>query len=147
MRALILALAAGCAGGDTTDDDDDPGTTDTDGVTPWDCEDPVYFDASFRGRVTRNGAPASGAEVRVEERNWAPGTVHGTGTSNEQGMFDFPATGMPIVEGCWGWATGFFVVAEQDDLSDEWPVNSILTSAWIEHKDVVLLEGFSLELE
>jgi hypothetical protein len=146
MRALILALVAGCAGGDTTDDDDG-GTTDTDVVTPWDCADPVYFDASFRGRVTRDGAPAAGADVRIEERNWAPGTVHGSGTSNEQGTFDIPATEMPIVEGCWGWATGFFVVAEQDGLSDDWPVNAVVTSAWIADESVITLEGFSLELE
>ena len=66
---------------------------------------------------------------------------------DDRANLDIPATGMPIVEGCWGWATGFFVVAEQDGLSDDWPVNAVVTSAWIAHDDVITLEGFSLELE
>ena len=101
----------------------------------------------MRGRVTRDAAPAVGADVRLEERNWAPGTVHGAGTTNEQGEYTILATDMPIIEGCWGWATGFYIVAEQDGLYDDWGVNSSITSAWIEGKDTIELDGIILELE
>ena len=145
MRGLWITIAA-CTGptGDTAPDDTDetpPGLTDPE------CADPVYFDATVRGKVTRGGAPAVGAAVRLEERFWAPGTVHGEGTTGEQGEYSFLATEMPIIEGCWGWATGFYVEAEQDGLYDDWGVNSSVTSAWIEGKDTIELDGIVLELE
>jgi hypothetical protein len=146
MRGLWIIIAGCSSGGDTGDDAPD----DTDpppGLTDPECADPVYFDATIRGRVSRDGAPAVGADVRLEERFWDPGTVHGAGTTDEQGQYEILATGMPIVEGCWGWATGFYIVGEQDGLYDDWGINSSVTSAWSEGSSLIELDGIVLELE
>jgi len=145
MRGLWIAMA-GCSGvgredSGTTDGSDSPPLTDPE------CADPVYFDATVRGKVTRDGAPAVGAEARLEERYWVPGTVHGSGITGDEGEYSFLATDMPIIEGCWGWITGFYIAAEQDGLYDDWGVNSSVTSAWTEGKDTIELDGIILELE
>jgi hypothetical protein len=146
MRPLVIALV-GCASGDTGD----PGTADTDttppGLTDPECEETVYFDASVRGRVMRDGVPAVDAVVRLEERFWDPGAVHGSGETDPSGQYDFVATGMPIIEGCWGWATGFYIVAEQDGLYDDWGINSSVTSAWLDGTAAIDLSGIILQLE
>lgn len=145
MRALFIAVV-GCGGQDTGDSQG----TDTEDSTPLvdpGCADPVYYDATIRGRVTRDGAPAVGAEVRLEERNWAPVTIHGSTLSSATGDYSIVATQMPIIEGCWGWATGFYVVAEQDGLYADWGVNSPIVSAWTLDESTVNLEAIILALE
>jgi hypothetical protein len=145
MRALFVVVV-GCGGQDTGDSQG----TDTEDSTPLvdpGCADPVYYDATIRGRVTRDGAPAAGAEVRLEERNWAPVTIHGSTLSSPTGDYSIVATQMPIIEGCWGWATGFYVVAEQDGLYADWGVNSPIVSAWTADESTVDLEAIILALE
>ena len=140
MRAIaVLLVLIGCGA-------ENEGTPPTDTDQAGACAEPVYFDASVTGRVTDGGAPAEGVEVRIEERNWAPGTLHGSGSTGADGRFTFEATGLPIIEGCWGWATGFYVVAQRGTGTAEWGINSLIVSAWQEDAPTVDLAGISLDV-
>ena len=132
-------MLGGCAGGDDTTP-----TSDTEPVSG--CADPVPFDALVEGDVSDDGAAAAGVTVRLEERNWEPGTVHGEGVTDASGRYSFTATGMPIIEGCWGWATGFYVVADDGSRTAEWGVNSVVTGAWSRGDATIDLTGIPLDL-
>lgn len=142
MRGVVWVLAlAACGDGGTT-----PTATgdDDDGVQ---CEPAVYVDLTIEGRVTEGGVGAEGATVRLEERNWAPTTLHGTTTTGANGTFSLDATDLPIVEGCWGWATGFWLVAERGGLSDEYGANTLIVNGWLDGASVVRLDAVDLALE
>ncbi len=139
MRAISwLLLLAACG----TDEAPPPTDTEVQGA----CADPVYFDLEISGLVTDGGAPAEGVEVRIEERNWEPGTIHGTATTGADGRFTVLATELPIIEGCWGWATGFHVVAQRGASTAEWGINSVITSAWQQGEAAVELTGVTLDV-
>src|SRR5687768_5147748 len=71
-----LALPA-CGGGD--DSAGDTGETDVPGLQD-ECADPVFVDLTVTGQVLDGGVPAAaGVTVRIEERNFQPGSVHGEG--------------------------------------------------------------------
>lgn len=109
------------------------------------CAEPVFFELTLGGSVTEGGTAAPGAEVWLEERNWRPTTVHGQGQADAQGRYRFEATELPIIEGCWGWATGFFVVARQGDAIAEHPLNSKIVSAWLDGGTQIDVDPLQLE--
>jgi len=107
----------------------------------------VYFDLTLTGDVHDGSSMAVGVEVRIEERNYETSTqVHGTGVTDDQGRYRIDATALPIVEGCWGWATGFYVVAQQGDRTAEWGINSVITGAWQDGEASADLSDVPLDL-
>ena len=107
----------------------------------------MFFDLTLTGDVTDGGAPAPGVTVRVEERVFAPGTVHAEGTTDAQGRYSLAATDLPIVDGCLGWAMGFFVVADDGARTAEWGINSVISGAWSRGESSADLSGIPLDLE
>ncbi|HHO53227.1 MAG TPA: hypothetical protein ENK18_20725 [Deltaproteobacteria bacterium] len=107
----------------------------------------MLFDLTLIGGVTEEGAAAVGAEVWLEERNWSPGMVHGQGQTDASGAYQLDATALPIVEGCWGWATGFFLVARLGEATAELPLNSKIISAWLDGATEAEVEVLQLKPE
>lgn len=60
--------------------------------------------------VDPDGAPLSGIEIALEERNWAPGIL-GAGVTGVDGTATFTAAEVTGVEGCWGTALDYWLVA------------------------------------
>ncbi|HHO49939.1 MAG TPA: hypothetical protein ENK18_03485 [Deltaproteobacteria bacterium] len=84
----------------------------------------VVVDAAWRG--------VSGAEVWLEERDWGPTVVRGSGLSHEDGAFLFEIEQVPIIEGCWGIGPQFHVVADDGLRIGEIPVNMQIVFAWLD---------------
>jgi hypothetical protein len=94
-----------------------------------------------------SGLPAPGVEVWLEERAWAPTTVHGQGMTDADGRFTFPATAMPIVEQCWGFAALFYIAAQDLESYGEIEANYPIVSAWLEGETVADFEVRPVVLE
>jgi hypothetical protein len=145
MKVLWIGVfggLAGCAGGDPTT------PTDTDDPYAGACGDILEADMEISGRVEdASGAPVAGADVWVEERNWAPGTIHGQGTTGADGTFAFSILDLPIVEGCWGTAVQFYLAGESAGLQGDKPVNPPIIGAWNDGSMQVELADFPLVLE
>lgn len=107
----------------------------------------MFFDLTLTGDVTDGGAPAAGVGVRIEERVFAPVTVHAESTTDAQGGFTLSATDLPIVDGCLGWAMGFYVVADDGTRTAEWGLNSVISGAWSRGESTADLSGIPLDLE
>ena len=122
--ALVVLAAAigGCGDEDDTDDTDD---------TQEGCGEPVvHASMALTGRVVdAQGNGLEGVEVRLEERTWEPGTVHGTGTSDATGAVSFTATDLVEIPRCWGTHVGYYVAAESGELAGEKPMNQKLSNA------------------
>jgi hypothetical protein len=127
---LLLPLLAACAGDDSTPGDDDDGTPGTHDTEPQgQCGDVTYWDVTVTGRVrTPQGGPAVGASVRIENREWDPGTVYVTGTTDAMGAFSVLAPQMVQVEECSG-LLGHYAVAELGELSGEAGLDSAVFTA------------------
>ena len=142
--AAVGAFAACGGGGGDSDDDTD---VDVPGVQD-ECEDPVFVDLGITGEVTDGGAPAAaGVAVRIEERTFAPGSVHGEGVTDGDGRFSIAATELPIVDGCLGFAMGFFVVADDGTRTAEWGINSVISGAWSRGESSADLSAIPLDLQ
>ena len=140
--AAVVAFAA-CGGGEGDSDDTD---VDVPGVQD-ECEDPVFVDLVITGDVTDGGAAAPGVTVRIEERIFQPGSVHGEGVTDGAGRYSIAASALPIVDGCLGFAMGFFVVADDGARTAEWGINSVISGAWSRGEDTADLSGIPLDLE
>lgn len=142
--AGAVLVAAACGGGDAST----TGLTETDvpGLQGA-CDEPVYVDLVVTGQVFDDGVPAaSGVSVRIEERTHRPGTIHGQDTTASDGSFAIDAAGLPMIDRCLGWATSFYVVADDGARTAEWGINSVLSGAWQRGEDSVSLEGIPLDL-
>lgn len=125
MRRIGLVLAMiGCGGGD--EDTGAPEPEPTDGA----CGAVTYDNpATVTGRILLpDGSPAVGARVVIEERNWTPGTIHAEGVTSDDGTYELDAA-LTIVEGCWGTAVAYYLVAELGEQRAELPANSPLFNA------------------
>ncbi len=140
----LLAAGIGCSGGD-----DDPTPIDTDdGSTGGACGDYLETDVEIVGHVeSRSGAPVEGADVWLEERNWAPGTIHGSATSDASGNYSFFARDLPIIEGCWGTAVSFYLAGEIEGFSGDKPMNPPIINAWNDGSLTVDATVFPLVLD
>lgn len=137
----IGIVGVGCAGSDdpTLAPDPEPAGA---------CGDYHETDVQIVGRVTTaDGTPVEGADIWLEERNWAPGTVHGSGTADAQGAYTFDATTLPIIEDCWGTAVDFWLVGEAPGLFGDKPMNPPIINAWNDGSLVVDAETFPLILD
>ena len=98
-------------------EDEGPGTP---------CGDVYEIDVTLHGRVIRgDGSPAERAQVWVEEREWTiPPASWGEGAViAPNGTFVIELDGMTVVDGCWGHAVGYFIVAEDEVGWCEVPIN------------------------
>lgn len=140
MRLLPCLALLACAPADdpsgTTPIDTAPVATDT-ATTPTDtapprgaCGEITVWDLWLKGKVLdRTGRPALGASVRLEDRGWAPVTVLGTTTTDAQGLFELPITGLTSVEDCWATLLDYVAVAERGTEVGEADVNTELFNA------------------
>ena len=125
MRRIGVVLALiGCGGKDEDTGAYVPPTND--GA----CGAVTYDNpAVVTGRILLpDGAPAAGATVIIEERNWTPGTVHAEGVTAADGTYELDAA-LTIVEGCWGTAVAYYLVADLGEQHGEHPLNSFLFNA------------------
>jgi hypothetical protein len=96
------------------------------------CGPVHYVDLEIRGYVRDgSGLPAAGVEVWLDERAWVPTTIHGQGMTDSEGHFEFPATELPIVERCWGFAALFHIAAQDLEAYGEIDANYPIISAWL----------------
>jgi hypothetical protein len=147
---LLLACAAGCSGDDASPDhgdDDQHLDTDADTDPQGMCGEVTYWDVTVTGRVrTPEGGAASGASVRIENREWEAGTVYGTGTTDAMGVFTIAASQMVLVEDCLGFL-GHYAVAERDDDYGEAGINSAVFTAVDQGTFVADLSAVPIDLE
>ena len=148
----ILLLAAACGPHDEilSDHGDEPsGGSGTTLPPPEGACGPVHsVDMEIRGKVEdTSGLPAPGVEVWLEERAWEPTTVHGQGMTDADGHFAFPATALPIVEQCWGFAALFNIVAQDLESYGEIDANYPIISAWLAGEAVADFEVRPVVLE
>jgi hypothetical protein len=149
--AIALLIAAACGPRDevTPDQGDGPPADSGANLPPEGACGPVHaVDLAIQGVVQdASGLPAPGVEVWLEERAWAPTTVHGQGMTDADGRFTFPATGMPIVEKCWGFAALFYIVAQDLESYGEIDANYPIVSAWLQGESVADFEIRPVVLE
>jgi hypothetical protein len=73
-------------------------------------------------------------DLALEERNWDPGHVHGTGRTDANGRFTFTAEDITVVDGCWGLAVSYWLVGTGAGPYDGWagekPMNPLLIEVW-----------------
>ena len=67
------------------------------------CGDPVYgIEIDFQGLVTdKDGAPAAGVEIVLEDREILPATVRGTATTGADGRFTLRGSNITSWPDCW----------------------------------------------
>lgn len=142
-RTWAIALASMACKQGSAGETGDTGTDDPVGA----CGDVSTIDVVIRGGVRdqdENRVPD--AYVALEERNWAPGTIHGESETDGNGEFVLEARDLPVVEGCWGTAVQFWLVGDKGDLAGEKPMNSPIVSAYNDGTLDVDLGSFPLIL-
>ena len=122
VLGVFGCVGCGGGGGDTGEVSTDPGPGGACGaVTEW--------NVFVRGMVTEGGVPVEGAEARLEERLWTIGDTFGVGVTDASGVFEFQAQDVISVEGCWGTALDYVIVAIRGDREGERDMNSSLFGA------------------
>jgi hypothetical protein len=136
-------LAVACnhdldAGPPTADEAPFDSATTGAGAPPEGACGPVhYVDLEIRGIVQDgSGLPAAGVEVWLDERAWVPTTIHGQAMTDADGHFAFPATELPIVERCWGFAALFHIAAQDLEAYGEIDANYPIISAYLANESV-----------
>ena len=111
------------------------------------CGDLYLVDLSVGGTVhDADGAPVPNAVVWLEERSWSPGTIHGSGTTDADGVVWFDVFQVPILEECWAVGPQFFLVAEAYGQTADVPANFTVVSAWLDGTMEADLSPFQFEL-
>lgn len=107
------------------------------------CGETHLVDMTLSGRVLdADWQPVPDVGVWVEERDWNPGKVHGTGLTDQAGHFDLALSDLPLIEGCWSIGPRFFVAAEEDTLVCEVPADTQLVIAWLDSTLDADLSGY-----
>ena len=144
MRACLLGglLWSGCK------EDEEPSSESTADSEPIGaCGELSSFDVTVVGRVKDlDNQWVAGVNVALEERNWSPGTIHGASVSDGDGAFSFAASGLPVVEDCWGTAVQYWLVGASGALAGEKPMNPLMVDAYESGLGVVDLGEFPLIL-
>lgn len=124
---LALGSATGC-GADPSDTDSEPSGA---------CGDVSEHALTVLVAVEdAAGAPVDGATVRLEERATRPG-VRGEATTGADGTARLESVQITSIEGCWGTALSYFVVATDGVATAEVGVNPSLFNAITAGEDVV----------
>ncbi|MEQ1507175.1 MAG: hypothetical protein ABMB14_33410, partial [Myxococcota bacterium] len=97
--------------------------------------------------LTADGAPAAGAEVWLEQRDWGPTEIHGSGLADDAGRFRFAVTEVPIVAGCWGIGPQFWASASHGGATGEVAVNMQVVMAWLDGSGVADLSDVPVVCE
>lgn len=117
MLLLTWMLGLGCSAGKEEEQKESENTSEG-------CGDPETYDIDIRAKVTRNGQPAGGVRVYLEERLWEPGIL-GEGTTDRDGSVSFTASPVTGIPNCWATAVDYWLVAEdgadvvEDDMNSE----------------------------
>jgi hypothetical protein len=118
VLVAVVAVALGC-GAEPAVDDDRPGA----------CgEETEHALTVHVAVVDGEGAPVLGALVRLEERAARAG-VRGESTTDAAGEATLAGLSITDLEGCWGTALSYFVVASLGDRTAEVGVNPSLFNA------------------
>jgi hypothetical protein len=139
MGLVVLLLACGAPAEDTAAVEDiDDGA----------CGEVHTHDLDVRAAFEDvSGAPIEAARVSLEERNWAPGRL-GEGLTDADGTVSFAATDVTDVEGCWGSALDYWLVADADGFATlEETMNSNLYNAIADGSLVADLRATPLIME
>lgn len=123
---LLVWCALGCGSSEPVEDTGTEPPAEPKGA----CGEVSEHDLVLTGVVQRDGEPAEGARVALEERAWhGGGKIFGSAVSEAGGRFTLNAVGVVSVEDCWGSALAYYVKAERDDASGELGVNGPLYHA------------------
>lgn len=118
VLAALASVAVGC-GAEPAVDDDRPGA----------CgEETEHVLTVHVAVVDGDGAPVGGARVLLEERATRAG-VRGEATTNTDGEAVLADLSITSLEGCWGTALSYFVVASEGARTAEIGVNPSLFNA------------------
>jgi hypothetical protein len=125
--ALVPLVSLGCSPAEEPEPVDDD-------TQIGECGEPVYgIDLTITGLVEdASGALLEGAQVQLEERNWEPGTIHGTTTTDANGSFTMAATDLVDIPDCWGTALDYVVVVEFNGMFGEAIANQKLFNAIVD---------------
>ena len=138
---MLCGLLMACSESTETVDTDEP--VPTKGA----CGETTRWDIEVIGAVTNGEGPVEGAEVRLEERNYNAGTVHGTSVTDSDGEFVIAAIDVVSVEDCWGTLLDYHVVAESGDEIGEKKANTYLHTAIYNESLSADMRGFPVEIE
>lgn len=127
LVAIMWSLSALGCGAEPVETDDEPGA----------CGAESEHEITVLVRVHQaDGRPAQGATVLLEERATRPG-VRGEATTDAQGDAELQDLSITSLEGCWGIALDYVVVASLGEQMAEVAVNPSLFSAISQGEDVV----------
>ncbi len=158
MRILLFPLAlAGCA--DTAETEPfvhhsghsgltTPPTLTTTGEPDGACGEVTVWAVTLGGTVLgRDGNPAVGAEVWVEDRGWEPGTILGQATTDAYGAFEVSLAEVTSVEDCWATLLDYVLVGTLPGQRGEKDINIELFNAIDGETFEADLGAFPLRLE
>jgi hypothetical protein len=112
------------------------------------CGDVSNWDLFVEGAVIDfRDQPYAGVEIILEDRGWIPGTILGTATTDDEGVYTFDVSQLTSVEDCWGTLLDYVIVGTEGDLVAEEGVNAQLYSAIVDGTLEVDLYSFPLVLE
>lgn len=128
MRWLIVSVVMGCGGGSS--DEDTSATDDGPATGNGACGEVGTAAVQVLGSLLlESDAPAAGAAVRLEERNWDnPDRIYVESVTNAEGQFDLSAEIVTVAD-CWGTAVDYYIVGDLGAAHGERGVNSWLFTA------------------
>lgn len=119
-----------------------------DTLPPSACGETHIVDEQISGRVTDPaGNPVADADVWLEQRDWGALRIHGGGISDADGTFLFPATELPIIEGCWGVGPQFYAVADTGEVVGEVGANMAVVRGWQDGTGIADLHSLSFVVD
>jgi hypothetical protein len=136
---VLLGLLIACHGGEPVDSDTDPAGG---------CGDVTTWDITIRAAVIDGDsqAPVEGADVTLYDEAWNPGDTLGTAQTGADGHVELVATDVTSVDGCWGTALDYELIAMTFDKSGVMELNSALHAAIDDGTLVVDVTAFPIEL-
>lgn len=127
--AVLIFVAAGCTG----DKPEDSGASATVSTPPPSACGEVTegYEVRLQGAVSLQGEPVAGAEVTIREKLWNAGRIHGTATTDADGLFEVQVTEIVSVEECWGTALDYTADVTWETWARSRDLNSTLYAAII----------------
>ena len=111
------------------------------------CGEVTTHVLAVKGLVEDNdGISVEGASVILEDRGWNPGDVLGSGTTDENGVFQLDNLTVTGVEDCWGTMLDYVLVAEKGEARAEKEINTQLYNAVIDDSGMADVSAFPIVL-